>query len=64
MDTRLDQNKTELGVLVTTVALQVLAHGDRLLDKHVKVLGDLGGETCKKNAGEEDKRGQAQACRM
>ena len=68
MDTGLDENKTELGVLVLAVALEVLADGNslvvvsmrrpcgcarpvvydctHLLDKHVKVLGDLGGEAC------------------
>lgn len=48
MDPRLDENEAELGVLVATVALEVLADGHGLLDKHVKVLRDLGGETCQK----------------
>ena len=68
MDTGLDENQAELGVLVLAVALEVLADGDsladvsnvrscecarpivydctHLLDEHVKVLGDLGGEAC------------------
>jgi len=44
VDTGLDQNEAELGVLVLAVALEVLADGDGLLDEHVKVLGDLGSE--------------------
>ena len=46
MDARLDENEAELGVLVAAVTLEVLADGHGLLDKHVQVLGDLGGETC------------------
>ena len=74
VDTRLDENHAELGVLVLTVALKVLADGDGLgggvskarigrgeaprcpdnepaqssylLDKHVQVLRDIGGEAC------------------
>lgn len=46
MDAGFDEDEAELGVLVATVALQVLADGHRLLDEHVQVLGDLGGETC------------------
>jgi hypothetical protein len=68
VDTGLDENQAELGVLVLAVALEVLADGDgladvskirpcgfarpivygctHLLDEHVKVLGDLGGEAC------------------
>ena len=71
VDTGLDENQAELGVLVLAVALEVLADGDgladvskirpcgfarpivygctHLLDKHVKVLGDLGGEACVKS---------------
>lgn len=80
MDTRLDENQAELGVLVLAVALEMLADGDglavvkissilgtyqdarphvslgaigwrtagevgtHLLDQHVQVLGDIGGE--------------------
>ena len=44
VDAGFDQNKTELGVLVLSVALQVLADLDGLLDKHVEILGNLGGE--------------------
>ena len=44
VDARLDENKAELGVLVLTVALKVLAHGHRLLDKEVQVLRDLRGK--------------------
>lgn len=44
MDPGLDENETELGVLVLAVALKVLSDGDGLLDQHVQVLWDLGGE--------------------
>ena len=44
MDTGLDENETELGVLVLAVALKMLADLDGLLDEHVKILGDLGSE--------------------
>jgi hypothetical protein len=40
VDTRLDQDKTELGVLVFAVDLEVLAHGHRLFDEVPKVLWD------------------------
>ena len=38
------KDKAELGVRVLAVALEVLAHGNRLLDEAVEVLGDLRGE--------------------
>jgi len=41
MDTRLDKNQTELGVLVLTVALKMLTNLYSLLDKHVKILWNL-----------------------
>jgi len=41
VDSGLDQNEAELAVLVLSVALEVLADGDGLLDEHVKVLWDL-----------------------
>ena len=44
MDTRFDQNETELAILVLAVALKVLADGDSLLDEEVKILRDLRGE--------------------
>jgi len=44
VDTGLDENETELGVLVLSVALEMLSHGDGLLDQHVKVLWDFWGE--------------------
>ena len=46
VDTRLNQNKAELGVLVLPVALHVLAHGDGLLHEEVQVLGDGGLLAC------------------
>lgn len=41
VDTGLDENEAELGVLVLAVDLQVLADGDRLLDQVPEVLRDL-----------------------
>jgi hypothetical protein len=43
VDTRLNKNHAELGVTVTTVALEVLADRDGLLDEVVEVLGEGGG---------------------
>lgn len=40
MDTGLDQDKTELGVLILAVGLEMLADGDRLFDEVPKVLWD------------------------
>lgn len=40
VDTGLDEDETELGVLVLPVDLQVLADGDRLFDEVPKVLWD------------------------
>eukprot|EP00170_Pyropia_yezoensis_P008397 contig_35091_g8425 len=42
VDAGLDKNQAELGVLVLAVALQMLAHRQRLLNQHVQVLGQLG----------------------
>jgi hypothetical protein len=41
VDTRLDKNQTELGVLILAVTLQMLTNLNSLLDKHVKILGNL-----------------------
>jgi hypothetical protein len=38
-----NKNEAELGVLVATAALKVLAHGNSLFNEEVKVLGELGG---------------------
>ena len=46
VNTRLDQNKTELRVLVLAVDLEMLADGDRLFNKVPEILGDLGRKTC------------------
>ena len=40
MNTALDENQTELGVAVLSVALQMLSHSDSLLNQEVHVLGD------------------------
>lgn len=45
MNSTLDQNQSELGVLVLLVALQVLSDGDSLLDQHVQILGNGRGQT-------------------
>ena len=45
MDSGLDQNQSELGVLVLSVSLQVLSDGDSLLDQVVQVLWDLWSQT-------------------
>lgn len=45
VDTRLNENETELGVLVLAVALKVLADGNSLLDQHVQILRELRSET-------------------
>lgn len=45
MDTRLDKNQTVLGIVVLTVALQVLADRHGTLDKSVQVLRELGSQT-------------------
>lgn len=60
VDARLDENEAELGVLVATVTLKVLAHGHGLLDKHVKVLGDLSGQACRTPQPRERTKGLGQ----
>ena len=45
MNTRLDADKSELGVGILSLLLQVLANLDSLLDEVVEVFGDLGGKT-------------------
>ena len=45
MDSALDEDESELAVLVLSVSLQVLSNVDSLLDQVVEVLGDLRGET-------------------
>lgn len=45
VDAGLNQNETVLGVLVLTVALQVLADSDGLLDQMVKILRDFRSKT-------------------
>jgi len=44
MDAGFDENQTELGVLVLSVALKMLADSDGLLNQHVEVFWDLRGE--------------------
>ena len=45
VNTALDQNQTELGVTVLSVALEVLSHSDSLLDQEVHVLGERRSQT-------------------
>lgn len=45
VDTALNKNQAELGVLILTVALQMLTHLNSLLDKHVQILRDFRGKT-------------------
>ncbi|KAF0732682.1 hypothetical protein Ae201684P_014367 [Aphanomyces euteiches] len=45
VDTGFDQNQTELGVLVLTVAVQVLADSDGLLDQHVQIFRQFRSQT-------------------
>jgi hypothetical protein len=40
VNTRLDQNQAELGVLVLAIRLKVFTHGDSLLDQMPEVLRD------------------------
>ena len=45
VNTALDQNQTELGVAVLSVALQVLSDGDGLLDEEVHILRKRRGQS-------------------
>ena len=45
VDSRLDENESELGVLVLSELVQVGSDGNGLLDQAVKVLGQLRGHT-------------------
>lgn len=45
MDSGFDQNQSELRVLVLSVSLQVLSHGNSLLDQEVQVLWNLRSQT-------------------
>lgn len=45
VDSRLDEDKTELGVLVLAVDFQVFTDGDGFFDEMPEVLGDGGTET-------------------
>ena len=44
-DTALNQDKTELAVLILAVPLQMIANGDGLLDQVVNVFGEGGSKT-------------------
>lgn len=45
MNAGLEENEGVLGAGVTAVALEVLAHGDSLLNEEVEVLRELSGKT-------------------
>jgi hypothetical protein len=45
MDTALNKNETELGVLILSVLFKMLANSNSLLDQMVKIFRDLGGKT-------------------
>ena len=45
VDTRFNQNKTELGILVLTVAFKMLADGNSLLDQEIEIFGQLGSQS-------------------
>ena len=51
MDPALDENETELGVLVLAVRLQMLADSNRLFDEVPKVLRDGWAKSCPKTKG-------------
>ncbi len=46
VDSRLDENKAELGVLVVSVALQVLSDGHGLLNQMIQILRQSGSKSC------------------
>jgi hypothetical protein len=56
VDAALNENEAVLAVPVLAVLLHVLAHGNRLLDEVVQILGDLGRETCEREGGGERER--------
>ena len=45
VDTALNKNESELGVLVFAIAFQMLADLDGLFDEHVEILWDFGSES-------------------
>jgi len=45
VNTRFNENQSELGVTILSVALQMLPDGHSFLDEEVKVLGQLGCQT-------------------
>jgi hypothetical protein len=45
VNTRLDKNQTELGILILSVTLKVLSDGDGLLDEEVHILRKRGSKT-------------------
>ena len=51
MNPRLNQDKTELGVLVFTIDFEMLANGNRLFDEVPKVLRDGWAKSCPQTKG-------------
>ena len=46
MDPGLNENETELGVLVLAVALKVLSDRDCLLDQHIEIFREFRSKAC------------------
>jgi hypothetical protein len=64
VDSRFDQNEAELGILVFSVNLEMLAHGNRLFDEMPKVFRDFWPKSysqtsgiCRRDAFVERRRG-------
>lgn len=41
MNSTFNQDKSELGILVLAITIEMLAHGHGLLDKHVEIFRNL-----------------------
>ena len=54
MHSALNKNEAELGVLVFSVALQMLAHSHSLLDQMVQIFGDLRAQSCEGEGSSRD----------
>eukprot|EP00177_Eucheuma_denticulatum_P007020 GFKZ01012770.1.p2 GENE.GFKZ01012770.1~~GFKZ01012770.1.p2 ORF type:complete len:111 (+),score=0.65 GFKZ01012770.1:508-840(+) len=44
MDAALDENESKFSVLILSIAIEMLANGDGLLNKHVEILWEFRGE--------------------
>ena len=54
MHSALNKNEAELGVLVLSVAFQMLAHSHSLLDQMVQIFGDLRAQSCEGEGSSRD----------